>query len=164
MSSNKGIMNILYAAFLLAAVAMLFFTVGKGCNKEDSCCRQVEKLIHEKKILEDKLVECCPASSCEEELKYFVEREFQQMGKLVTGSFMIDLFKENMVKQGVQYLGPSCDKIGGKFIISFHATGKSTDGGHYYDHYAKFEVNSQKEEIIPKTELAETMAPFLGLE
>lgn len=176
MSSNNGKTNLLYQAFLLAAVAMLFFTVGKGCNKGDTCCPQVEtlkeeikslenqvvQLENEKKLLENKIEECC-SSSCEIELKYFVEREFRQQGKLVTGSYMIDLFREGLTKQGVQYLGPSCDKINGKYIISFHATGTSKTTKVHYDHYAKFEVNSSEQKIVPITEFANTMAPFLGL-
>lgn len=99
---------------------------------------------------------------CQGTIDYFLHKEFRYQDKLVTNSYMIDIFKESFVSKGVKFIGPSCSIRGEKHIVSYHVKGRTDDGKHY-DHYADFEVNSSENKVIALTELAKTMAPFLGL-
>lgn len=99
---------------------------------------------------------------CQSTIDYFLHKEFRYQEKLVTYSYMIDIFKESFVLKGIKFIGPSCSIRGEKHIVSYHVKGRTNDGKHY-DHYADFEVNSSDNKVIALTELAKTMTPFLGL-
>ena len=161
-NNNDSSRKTIVIPYKYIVLILIFFVVLLGkqfwkSNGNSEVNREFFTTTNDKKLtISDKNLEC------ENIINYFLHKEFYYEKTLVTYSYMVDVFKENIESKGVKFIGPTCNYRNDTYILSYHALGRTNEGKEY-DHFADFSIDIKNEQIKPISSLARSMAPFLGL-